>query len=399
MSSIADHLWQSTLFALAAGLLTLTLRKNGANCRYWVWFAASLKFLLPFSLLAGIGGNLTWSPSAAGPQGWLYPLFIEISQPFTRLIVPRGSGILAAIVTSREISSVPTLLAAVWLCGFGMVLSTWFSSWRRISAAMREAVPLHEGREVQALRRIERIAGICRPIAMARSAGCLEPGIFGILAPVLLWPEGISAQFEDAHLEAVLTHEVWHVRRRDNLAAALHMIVEAACWFHPLVWWLGTRLVYERERACDEKVLELGSERRIYAEGILRTCEFCTRLPLACQSGVTGADLEKRIVGIMTRDVSHRPGSGRKLLLGTAGLAVITVPIVLGSLNAAPVRALIQTKNPDGSSSGLAALHANRDTPANTSMLRLLKAGSVVGAACPNSVASSVPLRGDLGKL
>jgi len=55
-------------------------------------------------------------------------------------------------------------------------------------------------------------------------------------------------------------HEVQHVRRRDNLAAAMHLVVEAIFWFHPLVWWLGARLVEERERACDEEVLRLGNQ-------------------------------------------------------------------------------------------------------------------------------------------
>ena len=49
---------------------------------------------------------------------------------------------------------------------------------------------------------------------------------------------------------------------------------EAIFWFDPLVWWLGVRLVDERERACDEEVLELGSDRQVYAESILKTCEF-----------------------------------------------------------------------------------------------------------------------------
>lgn len=59
----------------------------------------------------------------------------------------------------------------------------------------------------------------------------------------------------------------------DNLAAALHMLVQALFWFHPLVWWLGSRLVDERERACDEEVIRLGSEPQAYAERILRISE------------------------------------------------------------------------------------------------------------------------------
>jgi bla regulator protein blaR1 len=92
---------------------------------------------------------------------------------------------------------------------------------------------------------------------MLLSRACLEPGIFGIARPVLVWPAGISERLPDAHLEAILAHELWHVRRRDNLAAAVHMAVEAIFWFYPLVWWLGSRLLDERERACDEEVLDL----------------------------------------------------------------------------------------------------------------------------------------------
>jgi len=56
------------------------------------------------------------------------------------------------------------------------------------------------------------------------------------------------------------------VRRRDNLATVIHMAVEVVFWFHPLVWWLGARLIEERERACDEEVPRNGGEPRAYAE-------------------------------------------------------------------------------------------------------------------------------------
>ena len=102
---------------------------------------------------------------------------------------------------------------------------------------------------------------------------------------------GIIERLTPTQLEAVLAHELTHVWRRDNLTAAMHMIVEAVFWFHPLVWWIGARLVEERERACDEEVLRLGNEAQVYAESILKVCQFYIESPLACVSGVTGSDL------------------------------------------------------------------------------------------------------------
>lgn len=390
MSAIGDHLWQSTLFALAAGLLTLVLRRNRASDRYLVWLAASIKFLVPFSLLVDIGGHLAWSPGLPVTQGWLYFAVNEIGQPFAPPIVPGSSG-LPAVIASRLSPLLPAMLAAVWFCGFGMVLTHWYLRWRNISAALRSAVPLRAGCEVEALRRMERIADIRRPIAVFSSPVVPEPGVFGVLRPVLLWPDGISRRLEGAHVEAVVAHEVWHVRRWDNLAAAMHMWVQAIFWFHPLVWWLGARLIDERERACDEKVVEMGSDRRIYAESILKICDFCTRVRLAGLSGVAGADLKKRIVDIMTQGAARELNFSSKLLLGMAAVAAVAVPTLVGSLNAAADHAASQAVNPDGSSSAYAALHANQDTPADTTMLQLLRAGSVTGTTCPNAVPAPDP--------
>ena len=326
---LANHLWQSTLVAAAAGLLTLALRKHHARARYWLWLAASLKFLVPFSLLVGIGRNLARSRPAAAAQPVLYSAFEEITQPFALPATSAAHAVAPSISFSGWIHFLPATVA-VWLCGFLVVLLVWAIRWHRISSAMKSAEPLSEGRELGALRRVERLGGIRKPIALLLSRTSIEPGIFGIARPVLIWPEGISHRLEDAHLEAILAHEVWHVRRRDNLYATLHMLVEAVFWFYPLVWWLGARLLEERERACDEEVVELGSDRQIYAESILKVCEFCLGSPLVCVSGVTGADLKKRMVHIMSDRMLHKLDLVRKLLLTTAAFLAIAVPITFG---------------------------------------------------------------------
>ena len=94
-AALIDHLWQSSLFTVGAGLLTLLLRKEGASVRYWIWFAASVKFLIPFSLLAMIGTQFGWHtmsvsmqiPFAHSVQQVAAPLFSPAAT-----ILPAGSA-------------------------------------------------------------------------------------------------------------------------------------------------------------------------------------------------------------------------------------------------------------------------------------------------------------------
>src|SRR5262249_54280999 len=114
--------------------------------------------------------------------------------------------------------------------------------------------------------------------------------------------------------------------------SAMHMAVQAIFWFHPLVWWLGARLVDERERACDEAVVRAGSEPHVYAESILKTCQFFVESPLSCVAGVTGSDLKKRIEQIM-KDQSHAAlNLTKRVLLGAALVGAVAVPVAIGVL-------------------------------------------------------------------
>ncbi len=215
------------------------------------------------------------------------------------------------------------MLVSLWACGFAAVVLIRLRSWLRIRTAVRASAPLD----------------IPFPVPVRSSPVLMEPGVVGIFRPVLLCPAEIVDRLAPNQLQAILTHELCHVRRRDNLTAAVHMIVEALFWFHPLVWWISARLVEERERACDESVLESGSDRHVYAESILKTCEFCLESPLACVSGVTGADLKKRMVRIMTQSVAKKLSFYRKVLLAAFGVIAIAGPVVLGLVNAPQIRA------------------------------------------------------------
>jgi bla regulator protein blaR1 len=334
---LANHLWQSTLFAAAAGLLTLALKKNQAKARYWIWLIASIKFMLPFSLLIGLGSRLGSSKPPAQTSGFVTVLQ-QVGQPFIPANATHAS---TPVATTSQLQWLPLLLLIVWACGGVAVLLFWCVRWRRMSAAVRGAQPMESGREWEMLR-LQQGLGAAGKIRLMTSPSVLEPGIFGFLRPVLLLPEGIGDRLTDAQLEAIVRHELCHVRRHDNFSAALHMLIEALFWFHPLIWWIGSRLIDERERACDEDVLRLGSEAQAYAEGILKVCEFYLESPLLCVAGVTGSNLKKRIEAIMVHRIASKLSPAKKLLLAVAAFSVVAIPIAAGMLHPAVSHAQVQ---------------------------------------------------------
>ncbi len=311
-----NHLWQSTVFAILTAILTLAFRKNRAQVRYWLWFSASIKFLLPFSLLLSLGSHLEWTPTAQATIPVVSSTMVQFTQPFpeTVSLVPS---------TTDTPDWIPMTILGIWVCGFAAVALMRLQGWLRVWSAVRASSPLE----------------LPAPVEVRSSPGLLEPGVVGFLRPILLLPEGIAECLTPRQLEAVLAHELCHVRRRDNLTSAIHMIVEAVFWFHPLVWWIGARLVDERERACDEAVLSLGNEPQVYAEGILNVCKIYVESPLRCVSGVTGSDLKRRIQAILTGRVAGELTFAKKVALEVAGIAALVLPIIVGILNAPAIRA------------------------------------------------------------
>ena len=325
--ALANHLWQSTAFGLLAWLLTLTLRRNHARVRYAVWLAASIKFLIPFSLLVSVGNLLPHPKQPVAPV--VYSAMDVVEQPFAaenQQAVPA----LVHVPTTRERveSALPICLGTLWLLGFSTVLFAWCNRWRILSRSARQALVVTEGRELEILRRFD--TGCVRPLPLLVSEERMEPGVLGVFGPVLVWPAQLSAQLDNRHIEAIVAHELMHVRRRDNLTALLHMLTEAVFWFHPLVWWIERQMVNEREQACDEAVVAMGGSAETYAESLLKTCWFCIESPLPCVSGVTGADLKRRVADIITGRTLLQMTWPKKLLLAIAALSAVTGPIVLG---------------------------------------------------------------------
>ena len=138
IAALSNHLWQSTLFAAVAGLLTVALRKNRAQVRYWLWLSASLKFLVPFSLLLGLGSHLGCSgrrPLRRWPRRRPSSFtMVQITEPFPETRVVH--------LDAGAYDWTPFAILGIWMCGFAAIALIRFRGWLRIRAAVRASVPI-----------------------------------------------------------------------------------------------------------------------------------------------------------------------------------------------------------------------------------------------------------------
>jgi len=311
LSFLALHLWQSTLFLIAAWVLTLAFKPNAAEIRYCIWFAASVKFLVPLALLQWIGDWLGRSMPA--PPDVDLALFERASAIFSPSMPGAGS------ISSTTLLQIRMTLGAIWGLGATILCFKWWMQWRSIRRALAFASRTS--------------MGLAEPVCVTSSD--LPPGVFGVFRPVVILPRAVLHDLESDQLQALLAHEACHIRRHDNLTAALHKVVEAIFWFHPLVWWVGENLLREREAACDESVIEQGHEQRVYAESILNVCRLGVARKLSAVAASTGGDLRQRVSSIMSEERVRPIGHGRFALLLGAVMLTWFAPIAVGVVSGA----------------------------------------------------------------
>jgi uncharacterized protein (TIGR03435 family) len=313
-SALINHLWQSTLFLLIVWLATLALRRNGARVRFWLWTASSVKFLLPLSWLVNLGKAIQWREPPAAVQPAVSFVLQDVLTPATVV-----TGL--PMSPPQSPSVLPWVLAAIWIAGAAFVLIAWWRQWRPVRSALRNATavrfdPCYASDDLWLL----------------SSPSMPEPGVVGICRPRLVLPEGILDRLTPAQMRALIAHERSHIRCHDNLVAAVHMLVEALFWFHPVVWWIEQRLVDERERACDEAVLRAGCRPQDYAEGLLEVCRQSVGMRLACVAGVSGSNLRARVEAIMRSEIGRPLTIRRRMALAIVVASAVALPVAAGAL-------------------------------------------------------------------
>lgn len=309
IGALIDHLWQSTLVCAVVWLITIALRNDAAALRHSLWLAASLKFLVPFSVLYQLGA-LAGLPAPVVAQPVAFSETLDLATPVvspTHAVEVLGAAHGAWWITP---------LAVLWLAGAAVMALRWWVGWRQADSMARAARP---------------VPGSSADVCVTDAD--IEPAVARVFHPVVLLPVALLRRLTPDQLRAVLAHEREHIARRDNLTTHLHRLVETLFWFHPLVWWIGGRLVEERERACDEAVLRDGHDAGTYAEGILAVCRHCHHLRLRGASSALSGDLTLRIRGIIRQSTPAAAGSFKILMLAAAALAVAATPLFAGAVD------------------------------------------------------------------
>lgn len=293
------HLIQATLVSGVLFGVVLLLARGPARLRHTLCLVASIKFLLPTALLLTLAAlfhlDLISLSSALhggleGPVGDFVFWLLVGAEP--------GAGAPAGGVGV-------SLLVTLWLGGAAWLTVRWIRHHRAFGRTVRSGRVPETGRELEILDRWRRRLGLRRPVALVVSDELPEPGVWGVLRPAVVLPAGVAEHLDPAELEAVILHELIHVRRWDNLVATVQRVLCCLFWFHPLLWLLERRLLVERERVCDERVVALSGAARPYARGLLKVLRFGLGLRPAGVSAATASNLKARIAHIQT-------GSGRR---------------------------------------------------------------------------------------
>jgi TonB family protein len=306
---------KSTIILAVALIAYALMRRRSASERHVVLLGGVLGSLLPFVWLA----LQTKLPAAT---------------PSYALRLPRQAlNLFPAPVYSMTVSaggmrwSWADWALAAWLAGVCVLALYRGMSYFAASQIARRSHPL----------------GWSTPVPVRGCAEIRSPVLAGLLRPVILLPEG-AREWPAGKRAAVLAHECAHVARLDHWWHVAVEVVRCLYWVNPLVWIVASRMMVERERACDDLVLTRGIDAHDYASHLIEFARQQRRLPVAAMAEVS--NLEGRLMAILDPEV-RRNSAWRGALLAAMALVVLTLPVSLG--NTGPTSRTVATVVVDAS--------------------------------------------------
>ena len=220
---------------------------------------------------------------------------------------------------------------AAWLAGFALIAARtlagiaglwWLGRGSRVETASSW---------LELLRHLVAGLRLRRPVVLLKSDRRQTPMTWGVARPKLLLPEA-SEDWPEERRRVVMLHELAHARRWDYATNLLTRLACAVWWFNPLVWLAARRMAAERERACDDIVLNHGARPSEYAEQLLAIAAGLRRGGWSACVGIAMArpsKLEGRLRAILDSSLPrHAPARAVTLLMLAAALLVV-VPVAM----------------------------------------------------------------------
>jgi beta-lactamase regulating signal transducer with metallopeptidase domain len=333
--TLLHFLWQGAGIAAIAFVLLFWLRNRAPQTRYVVACIA-LVAMVAAPLVTAAVLSRSVAPTSSHP---LIPVPSQ-SGPDNDS-VPDGRSILTNLSLARGLSSVDVvtpgprpwlpLVVLLWSIGVSVLLLRLFGGWWRIRRLHRASRAASASAWAGATARIAASLGLTRRVHVVDSAHVDTPTVIGWMKPVILLPIAAFAGLSPSQVEAILAHELAHIRRHDFLVNLLQTFAETVLFYHPAVWWLSGRIRSEREHCCDLVALSVCGDAISYAEALVELESWRTvRAPLAlAATGGTLVARVRRLLGAPAEDPPRRFSSmviaGVMTLLVVAGASAYLV--------------------------------------------------------------------------
>ncbi|WP_165071187.1 M56 family metallopeptidase [Paludisphaera rhizosphaerae] len=333
-----------TILLGLAIFVVLAMRRTSAATRHGVLAsAAAASLAAPFLTLLGP----TWSLPVLTPT--VEPIAASSVPPapaFDRfepaMLPPRDATIGQS--PARPILASPVLapsppwtwsqrLLAIWAAGAAVAAIPGVVVGVRLRRLARRSQPLAGPPWDAMLDDLRGRLGVRGRVQLIHSNAVAAPMTWGVFRPIVALPSDAVAWPED-RLRAVLVHELAHVARRDALAQVPARLACVIYWFHPLAWWTASRMLVERERACDDLVLAAGWRGVDYAQRLLEVAQgVCGRTGFAGVAAMApSSQVEDRVRAILDASRNHRPLGRRGILALAAATTALAVPLTSARL-------------------------------------------------------------------
>ncbi len=318
-TALLDFVWQGTLAAFLLWLTLFILRRRSANARY----TASCVALAIMAILPVATAVSAYRMPAAAPTQLKTdaPAVNPALTASTPLATPSPTWL---VMLDRW--ALPAWSLGVLLFSLRLV---WAST--HVSALRRHGQP-PEPALLNILTALRTRMGLARPARVLIADIPGGPSVAGWMRPVLLLPVSALAGLTPEQLEAVLAHELAHIRRYDYLANMLQTLVETLLFYHPAVWWVSGRIRQERELCCDDIAVRACGDALCYARALTKL-ERLRSLAPSVAVGSTGGELLPRIQRLLGAGAPEYAPS--KL----AGIVALSLGLVCLAMNVAWARA------------------------------------------------------------